>query len=131
MAAGKGPPSHLQLIRYSPDGSVDPTFGNAGAVVTPGTSGGDGIYSLLIRSSGKILVGGSKDAKFVLIQYNSNGSLDSTFGTNGIVSTPVSITGALSSVSSLVIRPDGKILAGGYVHHGLPGDPYAQVIRGF
>jgi uncharacterized delta-60 repeat protein len=98
--------SDFALIRYNPDGSVDQTFGASGngKVVTDigsaGVCGRTGcgmsentVAGLVLQPDGKIVVAGSSfdaDAhafQFALVRYLSNGDLDPTFGTGGIVKT--------------------------------------------
>ena len=80
VAALLGSSSNLAMAQA---GSLDATFGNGGIVTTPNTSDGRGIA---IQSDGKIVVAGQATAtEFALARYNTNGSLDATFGTGGIV----------------------------------------------
>lgn len=101
--------------RYNPDGSLDPTFGTNGyTTVTPGTS--DVLYRMRLQSDGKIVAGGyssnvAGNTAFAIIRYNSNGSLDTAFGTNGFNTTTLN-TG--DSIYALGIQQDGKIVVGGY-----------------
>ena len=100
------------LVRYNTNGSLDSTFGTGGIV---STAIGDFAIAeaIAIQSDGKILLAGwtIADGGFVLARYNTNGSLDNTFGNNGIVNTNIS---DVEKVNSLVIQSDGKIIAGGY-----------------
>jgi uncharacterized delta-60 repeat protein len=71
--------------------------------------------SLAIQSDGKILLGGScnngSNIDFCIARFNSNGTLDTTFGTRGKVIQPI---GSYHDYGhSLAIQPDGKILLGG------------------
>ena len=73
------------LVRYNADGSLDTTFGTAGKVVTPIGSSLDQAYSVQLQPDGKIVVSGlssdgSDDYDFALVRYNTDGSLDVTFG---------------------------------------------------
>jgi uncharacterized repeat protein (TIGR03803 family) len=62
---------------YSQAGELDPSFGNNGIVISTFGSG-TGYISTALQSDGKIVVGGS-----VLARYNTDGSLDTTFATDG------------------------------------------------
>ncbi|MUG95782.1 tandem-95 repeat protein [Scytonema sp. UIC 10036] len=106
------------LIRYNVNGSLDTSFGNGGKVMTSIAANGYEVFkSIAVQSDGKIVVTGSADNgngsnfDFTLIRYNSNGSLDSSFGNGGKIITPIS--GASDWVSSIAIQPDGKIILGG------------------
>ncbi len=100
------------LRRYTTNGTLDATFGIGGMATTA-----KNIYttSIAIQKDGKIAVGGvsqnSSKNDFALVRYNTNGSLDSTFGNAGIVTTSIGIS---SVVYSIAIQSNGKILAGGY-----------------
>lgn len=103
------------LLRYNDAGSLDSTFGTAGKVTTAIGSSHDVGHAMAIRSNGKIVVGGWSDntsgSDFALVQYNTDGSLDNSFGTGGIVTTAVS--GASDRVYALSIQSDGKIIVAG------------------
>jgi uncharacterized delta-60 repeat protein len=131
VAAGSTSGEELWLARYLPDGSLDPSFGDGGEVVTK--IGGWGFASAVaLQPDGKIVVaggsyqgGGDSDheilEEFTLARYNPNGSLDSSFGTDGITNTviPESSPGDgcfltwSADASSLAIVSGGDILVGG------------------
>ncbi|MGO8714932.1 MAG: delta-60 repeat domain-containing protein [Smithella sp.] len=108
------------LVRYNTDGSLDTTFGTGGIVITPMGSGYDIAYALAIQSDGRILAAGNSyngsNYNFALVRYNTNGSLDTTFGTGGIVTTPIG-TGD-SEALALGIQSNGNILAAGKSFNG-------------
>ena len=116
--ATPGNPNLFALVRYNSNGTLDNTFDTDGAVTTAfGTSSGEP-RSVAIQSDGKILVGGSISIPpdnvrhYMLVRYNSDGSIDNTFDTDGIVTT--SIGGANDLGQSVLLQPDGKIILGGY-----------------
>ena len=79
----------VHIIRYNIDGSLDSTFGSGGIV----TSAIGGVSSVAIQPNGKILAAGSSeihagDSDFAVVRYNTDGSLDSAFGSGGIATTP-------------------------------------------
>lgn len=100
------------VVRLNSDGTPDTTFGTSG-IFTYGTNGLG--YTAKVLSSGKILIGGttlrSGVWQFSLLQLNSNGTVNSSFGTSGIVFplTP----GENGYVTAIAIQNDGKILLGG------------------
>jgi uncharacterized delta-60 repeat protein len=103
--------SPLQLNRYNSDGSVDSTFGTSGAVILDSTAtSSKSVASIQQQADGKALVavnvGGSSGADY-LIRYNSNGNIDSTFGTNGRVTI---ITASGVRPNQILQQSDGKIL---------------------
>jgi len=96
------------LARYTTTGSLDTTFGTGGLVLQSLVDGG--VFSgLAIQSDGKILtVAPDNDFKLAVFRYNSNGTPDTTFGTDGIASVTVSL---VFTTGPLALLPDGKILA--------------------
>jgi uncharacterized delta-60 repeat protein len=128
--ANNGSNNDFALARYTPNGTLDSTFGVNGTVLTPMSAGGnDMAFSLAIQSDWSIVVGGvaynGTDFDFAMARYKTNGTLDSTFGTNGKVITPVGP--AEDFVWSLVVRPDQKILMGGYAVNDSLNEDYAIV----
>ncbi|HKR05093.1 MAG TPA: T9SS type A sorting domain-containing protein [Bacteroidia bacterium] len=111
-----GSDNDVALVRYLPDGSLDSTFGTNGKTTTPIGNEGDYGLSVALQPDGKIVVGGYSDMglnnDFAILRYKSDGSLDSTFGTNGFVTTPVGSYG--DNANSIALQPDGKIVAGGF-----------------
>ena len=77
------------LARYNSDGTLDTSFNGTGKVTTNVFSRVESATSVLVRDSGKILVGGNTNLygtqDFQLLRFNANGSLDTTFGSNGSV----------------------------------------------
>ena len=115
------------LARCNSDGTLDNTFGTGGKVVTPIEPGSEG-NSVVIQSDGKIIMGGSSGWFINLVRYNSDGSLDTTFGTGGKVITD--IDGYYNEkCKSVAIQSDGKILLGGYGQHNSSDDPYFILVR--
>ncbi len=113
-----GSVSDFALARYNTDGSLDSGFGTAGLVVTDFGGNADGVGCLAIQGDGKILAGGQSGTggtslRFSLARYNTDGSLDTGFGTGGKVTTDV--TGGVDQTTfGLAVQADGKIVASGY-----------------
>jgi uncharacterized delta-60 repeat protein len=117
----------VAVARYNPDGSLDPSFGAGGRVVTDLGSPDDTANDVAIGPGGKILVAGStrvestRDRDFALVCYNPDGSLDQSFGTGGVVTTD--INGSIEYAHDILVKPDGKILvAGDYFDPWTPND---------
>ena len=97
-------------------GDLDPSFGSAGKVVTD-LAGGSNDFgnSIAIQPDGKIVVAGRSGVyplfHSALARYNTDGSLDQSFGTGGKTVIEMDANGDL--LSAVVIQPDGKILAAG------------------
>ena len=107
------------LARFNTDGSFDSSFGTSGRVTTDFLNrGNDTINSLVVQPNGKIIAAGSSDLRlssdlFALARYNSDGSLDNSFGTGGKVTTAFPPLSSDSSISTVLLQPDGKIVGVG------------------
>jgi uncharacterized delta-60 repeat protein len=105
------------IARYKANGTLDSTFGVGGKVTTDFPGLAAVVSAILIQPDGKIVVAGGAFPLFVflgdfeLVRYNPNGSLDTTFGNSGIVTT--SFPGQGSYASALALQSDGKIIAAG------------------
>jgi uncharacterized delta-60 repeat protein len=115
---GATEPRRFCVMRYNSDGSIDSGFGSGGYVLyhIP-VSENDDANSLILQSDGKIIQGGtctiSGTNQFCIVRYNANGSIDSTFGTNGYFIYQVPGTTSNTLGRSIVIQSDGEILLGG------------------
>lgn len=100
---------------FAQDGSLDLTFGNSGIVLTDYGSTFSTGFKIATQADGKILIGGGRSTSpgsdFVLGRYLADGTLDSTFADNGLVST--FLTTDVDNLSGLQTQSDGKILVGG------------------
>jgi uncharacterized delta-60 repeat protein len=114
------------LARYNADGSLDSTFGTGGKVITAFTSN---TYEETIaqQPDGKLVVAGETGSSWQVVRYNANGSLDTNFGTGGVVTTPFA---SVTYIRGLAIYPndgtpnDGRILVvrpGGMVRYNADG----------
>ena len=92
--AGDGNNSDFAVVRYESTGALDSTFDGDGVVTTPIGSGNEIATAIALQSGGKIIVGGISsnggNDDFALARYNSNGTLDSSFGTGGKITTDFS-----------------------------------------
>lgn len=106
-------PSMSLIVRYNANGTLDNTFGANGIVrITEFPRIG---YALAIQQNGKILTAGQGNSNFAISRYNSNGTIDTSFGTNGVVITAIDNSNRSSSISSIALQTDGKIVAVGTV----------------
>jgi uncharacterized delta-60 repeat protein len=117
--------SHLAIIRYNPDGSLDPSFGTGGIVTAP-VNGNALANKVLIQPDGKIVVVGNSGSAFEFRQfvtrYLPNGAPDGSFGTGGVVS--IDFQSVFTTGLAVALQPDGKILTGGATSNAPQGpDP--------
>ncbi|HEX9917922.1 MAG TPA: delta-60 repeat domain-containing protein, partial [Pyrinomonadaceae bacterium] len=103
--------NHVATAQNTP-GALDPAFGNGGKVVTPFPNGRDNAEDVAVQADGKVVVAGSSGSDFALARYNTDGSLDGTFGVGGRVHTDFPLDQG-GFASALVIQPDGKIVVAG------------------
>jgi uncharacterized delta-60 repeat protein len=123
VAAGysdNGSKYDFAVVRYNTNGSLDTTFDTDGKVTTAIGSGTDIAYSVVLQSDGKIVVAGysynGTNDDFAVVRYNTDGSLDTTFDTDGIVTTAIGSN--IDRANSVVVQSDGKIVAAGYSYNG-------------
>ncbi|MCK0505535.1 DUF4347 domain-containing protein [Aromatoleum anaerobium] len=101
---------NFALVRYNTDGSLDANFDGDGTVTTDLGFYDDG-NSLAVQADGKILVAGSSSGDFALVRYNPDGSLDTSFDSDGTVTTDLGWYG--DEGRSVSVQADGKILVAG------------------
>lgn len=122
VVAGVGAAA-FELVRYTPDGTLDPTFGDAGIVSTsPGQNGG--AWGIAIQSDGRIVVAGRVSTGTALARYLADGQLDPSFDGDGIVKNDIALLH--DQPHALVIQPDGRIVVGGY-YSGAAAEGFAVV----
>lgn len=110
------------IARYDSTGAPDTTFGGDGIVTTP-INNWDRAQDLVLQSDGKIIAVGSSsngsNDDFTLVRYNTDGTLDTTFGGDGIVTTDF---GSYDSAYAVMIDDDGKIVVTGSANNSTDGD---------
>jgi uncharacterized delta-60 repeat protein len=108
---------HLAVIRLEPDGTLDSSFGGgAGFVLTDFGGFGAFGYAVAIQPDGKILAAGYTNMvdtleDFALARYLEDGTLDSSFGSGGLVTSDFRTW--QDRITGLAIQADGKIVAAG------------------
>jgi uncharacterized delta-60 repeat protein len=106
------------LVRYNKDGSLDETFGEQGIVTMGFGTKDDTCLSIIQQADDKLVVAGetagagNDKADFALARFNTDGSLDSSFGTGGKVTTDFG--GTTNNGRSVIQLADGKLLMAGY-----------------
>lgn len=125
--ARNGSNDDFALLMVDSVGNVVKSFGNSGMVLSDFNGNTDRIYDILLQPDGKILAGGyvrNSNYDFAVARYNSDGSLDETFGESGFVG--VDIAGGYDYGQALALQADGKFILGGYAQNG-SYDEFAMV----
>jgi uncharacterized delta-60 repeat protein len=142
---------HFALARYNANGSLDSSFGIGGKVITDIPSRFYPAYNyfhdITLQPDGKILVCGG-DGDFVILRYNANGTLDTSFGPahTGILILPPDVLFVhpeivqdpnpnfpiiLESAVGVKVKPDGKIVAAGSTENNFDGVGDGLVVARF
>ncbi len=97
------------LLRYNTNGTLDSGFGADGKVVIAGNNAGPA-FAVAVQTDGKILAAAPANLVLTVFRFNSNGSVDSTFGSNG--ATAIQAAGLFLDPASggIALEPDGRIL---------------------
>jgi uncharacterized delta-60 repeat protein len=123
--------SDFLLARFNVDGSPDQTFGTGSRVTTSFTAGRDSAdvaLSAALQADGKIVVSGYTSCiEVALVRYNTDGSIDNTFGLDGAVLTP----NFGATATRVAIQADGKIVIGGGGFVVGRYNPDGRIDRGF
>lgn len=105
--------SELAVVRFNGDGSLDTTFDGDG-IASTSAGGGPSGNAIALQADGKIVVAGNSlgGTSFILVRFNPDGSLDSTFDADGIASTNLA---GQARANGVAIQSDGKIVAVGSI----------------
>lgn len=111
-------PSFFAVARYLPDGSLDPTFGGLGNVITDvgADEESDIARSVTLLPAGQIVVAGYSGVSFAskisVVRYRPNGLLDATFGSLGVAQTEI-FANSGNFCTDLTALPDNSLLLSG------------------
>ena len=120
-----GGPNDFAIARYNTNGSLDTTFSTDGKA-TADMNLNDYAESVVVQSDGKVVAAGWTNVKdFAVVRYNANGTLDTTFGTDGKLTTVVSNEEA--RLDSMAMQPNGQIVIVGY--GGFDGSDDVAMVR--
>lgn len=117
------------VARFNTDGTIDSTFGNNGLVTidATGNNTNDEAYAVKVQPDGKILLAGYASYEaFAVIRFNTDGTIDNTFGSGGIASTGIN---AERWSVAMTIQPDGKILVAGSVRDTVTNKTDFSLVR--
>ena len=134
-----GTSSDFVLARYDVDGGLDQGFGSAGLVTTDlGSTAAEEAHAVAIQADGKIVVAGftvkgltpnnASNFDFALARYESDGSLDLSFGTGGSITTD--FNSFADRAFAVAIQSDGRIVVAGSTGFGTPSGVGARTDYG-
>ena len=106
QAGTPGGPFDLGAARYSPDGVLDPTFGDHGVVRTDLGATGEWVAGIAPGPGGTVVVAGASGSTFTVLRYLPDGRLDPGFGAGGISRAGPDLGGA----HAMVELDDGRIV---------------------
>jgi uncharacterized delta-60 repeat protein len=120
------------IVRITPAGALDATFGDQG--ITYLEESLDFIprmHAIAIQSNNKIVIGGGNNVNgiidYLLVRLNANGTIDNTFGDNGI--SMVGLTNVSEIINDIEVLSDGKILAIGRTNENFANDFQAVILK--
>lgn len=112
------------LTRLNADGSIDQTFNNGEKIICEYS---EGFNAVVIQSDNKIVLGGGYKNNNSLYRFNSNGTIDTSFGTNGYVIAPIPNPTTNDFIISLDVQSNQKIVA--LVKYWSGSNLYAKVVK--
>ena len=104
------------IAKYQSNGMLDSTFASNGKLIATPSPFTDVIYAIALQADGKIVVAGYSNTLMALMRFMNNGTVDSTFGINGVAKTEVEFN--FNKGYALTIQPDGKTIAAGHANNG-------------
>ncbi len=112
VVVGSGSNANLDMaiVRLTANGQLDTTFGTSGIATFNNNNHNDVAYAVKTTSNGKIIVAGYSKGSMALAKLNSNGTLDTSFGDNGVF---FDHSGISSIAYDLTIDANDNILATG------------------
>jgi uncharacterized delta-60 repeat protein len=117
--ASNGANNDFLVARFNANGSLDTTFNGTGFRIQPIGANDDEAAAVAVQSDGKIVVAGftvGATYDYAMIRLNENGSLDDSFGGDGIVTTAL---GSLTDIGrALALRADDRIVVAGNAFSG-------------
>lgn len=111
----------IVAYKLSPDGELDLGFGDEGMIEI---ADGGILGNIIVQPDGKLIVAYTRANDFALARVNSNGSMDTSFGANGLLTTSVF---GIDRAYGITLQPDGKILVSGTTDNGF--GPMLGIVR--
>ena len=99
------------LLRYTSSGVLDSSFGNGGEVlIALGNSNSGPAFAVAIQTDGKILAAVPANLHLTVFRFNTDGSVDTTFGSSGSVQILAGGIFLPPASGGIALQSDGKIL---------------------
>jgi uncharacterized delta-60 repeat protein len=126
------------VVKFTSSGAVATSFGSSGLATLRGTlASSNSAAAIALQPDGKIVALGSFDKNDCegcvrkdvgLVRYNGDGSVDKTFGANGVVTLDF-LDNSWDEAVDVVVQPDGKIILGGYYYESGGQTRYLVLVR--
>jgi uncharacterized delta-60 repeat protein len=135
VVAGKGssggaqPSFDFTVLRYLPNGTPDAGFGTGGVAQVNFPAGRtDDALDVALQADGRIVVVGSTqtasgELDFGVARFNTDGTVDRSFGTNGVAT--IDFGAGSATAQGVAIQPDGRIVVAGHAQVGPPNNDFA------
>jgi uncharacterized delta-60 repeat protein len=121
----------FSLARYDTYGNLDSSFDGDGKLISSFSVRDDYLNAIAIQADGKIVVAGQTNVDFIgefaLARYNTDGSPDNSFDTDGKV--VLSVGSSAETINGIALQTDGKIVVAGYGHNSASGNNDFMVAR--
>ena len=133
--AQNGGVNNVALLRYLPDGQLDPAFGSAGRVIVNaaavGSSTDNEARAVALQPDGRIVVAGvafgsGANPDLLVMRFDADGTPDATFGSAGRVLTDAGLDDA---ANALALQADGRIVVAGHARTASSGNRDFVVAR--
>ena len=127
VGTSTGPGGGFAVVRYRPNGTLDPSFGDHGVVLTPFSGPDEGAMGVAIDADDRIVAVGHAGGGFVTARYGTDGQLDDSFSADGIARTD--LTKREDVAAAVAIQADGAIVVAGTARFepGGAGQRWAEV----
>jgi uncharacterized delta-60 repeat protein len=111
LVGGRGDADAGALVRYKPDGRLDPVFGRGGKILTEFRVLKDGVA---LQADGRIVVAGASASRFVLARYTPDGHVDQSFGRDGRIMADFGRRTVVDAYAgAAAFQSDGRIVVAG------------------
>ncbi len=118
-AASSGGTRDFAFVRYTSSGALDTSFSGDG-IQTLDVALFDSVAAVAVQPDRKIVAAGRGGTGFTVVRLRADGSLDPTFGSGGIVNTPIGDPALQDEASALALLGDGRILVAGTADYEYP-----------